>query len=204
MKNLYLPVIAAASIFLFSCKKDSTVSEQPQSNLNGNWNLLSIEVNGETSTKITTEEFGSMTSVATMDYLTTNNKGILAFTQSTVKSINLVYDVTGTFGMKQYMDDVFIGGEDSTVNIHHELDEEEETMEGSYTRVGADSIYCPEGFVIFPQGIDEGKPMGAKLRFDGDKVFMTFINKESTSTNDDGITNETKNDVTMVIALQKK
>ena len=89
MKNISLFAVATISIFLFSCQKEGSNNELPQNDLKGAWNLLYIDVEGESSTEITSEDLGSLKAVAVMDYITTNNKGTLTFNDSKVVSNNL-------------------------------------------------------------------------------------------------------------------
>jgi hypothetical protein len=201
MKNYPLSLAVILSLFLFSCKKESLNNEQP-SELKGEWKLMQIEADGKTSSIVSSDLLGTMTGEVLMDYVTINNKGSMSFDNGTMKTINVQYDVTGSITMKQFIDEEPITTFDSTLNIPMP----ESSSAGEYIQVSADSLYCPNGSIVQVQGAEDyqSKPVGVKLKYEGDKLILTMRQKDTTVETDEDMTREDKIDVTLVITLQKQ
>jgi hypothetical protein len=203
MKKTTLSLLSILTLFLFSCQKESSNNEQKSENeLTGTWNLLHLDMEGENSIEVSSDDLGSIKNIVFMDYLTTNNKGSITFEESKLASNNLSYDVTGTFSVKQYMDNLLVNSYDSAINIA--MPPSSSTTD--YVRISADSIYCPNGAFINVEGADglESKPAGIKYKVDGDRLIMTIKQKESEVLTEEGITQETNSNVTCVVTLQKQ
>ena len=201
MKNISLSLLAILSLFLFSCKKETSNDQKTENELTGTWNLLYFVMEGQNSIELSSEDLGSIHNIVYMDYLSTNNKGSITFEENKIKSNELSYDITGTINLKEYIDGMLVNSFDSTVNIPMPAS----SSTNDFVRVTADSIYLPNSSLITIEGAEDlySKPGGIKYKFDGDKLILTARQKESGVIIEDGITQETKSDATMVMTLQK-
>lgn len=191
-----------SSLFLFSCKKESSEDGSKQQDLLGSWKLLDMTVDGEISTQLTTDDMGSLKNAVLMDYVTENEKGGITFEESKLISSELAYDVTGTVTSTLYFDGVPTASFDSVINIPMPPS----SASVDYVRVGTDSIYCPNGTFIHMEGAEdlESMPGGFKYRFEGDKLIMTIRQKELEVVTEEGMIQEDTTDITLVATFQKQ
>ncbi len=203
MKRTLLFSLTILCLFLFSCKKES--SEDGGSTgkeLLGTWNLLNLDFEGEASNKIISEDLGSFTNAILMDYVSTNNKGTVTFEENKMISNELAYDLNGTVTFKFFLGDVLTDSYDSTINVSVPPS----SSTSDYVRVGADSIYCPNGAFLDVEGADdlESRPTGFKYKFDGNKLIMTVKQKELAVNTEDDITQEETSDMILIATFQKQ
>jgi hypothetical protein len=201
MKKLSLTLVSVVALFLFSCKKDSSDNNQSTGELKGTWNLENLDFNAMTSTELADSET-SVKGVFLTDYISANNKGTISFDDTHITSKDLSYDLAGNLNMKYYLDGALMSNVDSTLNIS--MPASSATTE--YVRVGADSLYCPNGAFIHMETGDDlfSTPNGLKFKFDGYKLILTITQKETSTVTEDGTTQEDKIDAKLVVTLQKQ
>ena len=198
MKNIALSLLAVTTLFLFSCKKESS-NNQEGGELSGTWNFVGANLSGESSSEISSDDL-SVKGVIFTTYITKNNAGTISFENKKMISNGLSYVTEGTMNMKQYMDGSLVSDQDSPFNIT--VPSSSSTTD--YIQVGTDSIYCPNGSFINMDGDNmQSKPAGIKYRFEGDKLILTARVKDTTVVTEEGVTQEDKMDATMIVTLQK-
>jgi hypothetical protein len=201
MKKLSLTLVSVVALFLFSCKKDSSDNNQSTGELKGKWNLENLDFNAMTSTELADSD-ASVKGVFLSDYISANNKGTICFDDTHITSKELSYDLTGNLNMKYYLDGALMSNVDSTLNISMPAS----SATTDYVRVGADSLYCPNGAFIHMETGDDlfSTPNGIKFKFDGNKLILTITQKETSTVTEDGTTQEDKIDAKLVVTLQKQ
>ncbi|MBL7697324.1 MAG: hypothetical protein JNK79_04170 [Chitinophagaceae bacterium] len=203
MKRTSLSLVAIISLFLFSCQKEDSIGEQKaEAELKGDWKFLNFDLDAVTSSETIGGDIGNIKSEFITNYLTENEAGTISFSDNQIFSHDLAYDVTGSILMNTYMDDDLIMNFDSTLNIP--MGPSNSTTD--YVRVTEDSIYCPNGSFIQiegVEGVEQSKPGGMKLKFEGDKLILTITQKDVQTITEEGITQEQKSDIKMIATLQR-
>lgn len=201
MKKTFLSITVILSLFLFSCQKeDSILEEKPETELKGDWKFMQFTMDGVTSTESVDENLGDMKIEIVMNYLSKNNKGTISFSNGKMSSNQLSYDVTGLVTLKTYFDgDVNVSSDSLNVFMPPS------NGIGDYIQVTADSLYCPNGALIQMEGAEDmhSKPAGIKLKYEGNNLTMTVTQKESFTVTENGITQDKKSDLKMIVTLQK-
>jgi hypothetical protein len=126
---------------------------------------------------------------------------VLPVDDANMTSKDLAYDINGTVNIKQYFDGTLVSRDDSTFAVS--MSPSSSTT--SYTRIGNDSLYCPNGSFITIEGGESmtSQPVGIKYRFDGNKMIWTVTQKTSEVQTEDGITQDDKTDIKMIATFQK-
>lgn len=199
MKNLSLPLLLAASVTLFSCKKESK-NEGQANQLSGTWNYVSATMSGTTSTELSSDGM-SVKAVIVTNYVTKENKGTISFENNKMIAHDLSYVTDGTMNSKQYMDGGLMSDTDAPFNVTVPST----NSSTDFVQIGTDSLYCAGGSFITMDGGEQAqsKPAGIKYRFEGDKLILNAIGKNTTVTTEDGVIQTDKYDVNMTITLQK-
>jgi hypothetical protein len=200
MKKATLSLFAVLALFVISCKKESSNGNQT-GEIKGTWNLVNFDVDGTTSSEISSADIGSVKAVFLIDYTSVNNKGTLTIDDANMTSNALAYDVNGTINIKQYYNGLLISDDDSTFNVSVAPT----TSTTAYTRVGSDSLYCPNGSFIVDADNNEwaSKPAGIKYRFEGNKLIMTITQKGSEVQTQDGVTQQDEMDMKLIATFQQ-
>jgi hypothetical protein len=181
MKKVNYFCIACLSILFFgSCAKKVAEGEppptenpqpenpQPENPIVRKWNFVSMEVKQEYKEEWT-EGIVKMKKIKKSEYLTLKNGGSCTFDKTKATSENLTYEVSATEKIDSYRNDTLIGTIDSplTFTVSHT------GHISDYNLVGSDSLRMNSGpIIIKPNGIPQ--LVTVKLRYDNDKLYMTY------------------------------
>lgn len=204
MKTLTLSVAISATIFLFSCQKESSNNEKPSAEISGTtWDLVSIDMEGQATSEFAAEGLGTMKSVMAYDYLTNSAEGVITFGADKMTSSNLAYVCSGTFQLQQFVDGTLMNSVDSTLD-HYTMPASNGVVE--FVKIGTDSLYCPNGGFIDLQGSGEmqSKPAGVKYSFDGDNLILKINEQTTETTNEDGMIQVDNTSQKATVLLKKK
>jgi hypothetical protein len=166
------------------------------------WNFTSMHViTSETS------EF-SMVGVATKvittsDYTTDNNSGTVKFDGTNMTSTDIAFSVNTVAKMVMYANGLPSASQDMPFSAT--MPPNSATV--GYKKIGTDSLYFSTGVMtgLSSNGSVDTKPAGYKLKWDGDKMYMT-LNYSEVTTEDmgNGVMSKTTTKVTSVTTLKKQ
>ncbi|MBG9377241.1 hypothetical protein I5907_13450 [Panacibacter sp. DH6] len=200
MKNFTKVVCAALlAVSVISCQKDASEPNVNASAIQGTWDFVSMSLDFTTSNAYTISGVKTE-SVASGNYTTENNTGVITIDASNMTSANLSYTVNSTVNAAIYEDGQLIEEFEQPFNVPAI------TSNGSaaYRVVSADSLYF-EGGTVFTNGVTQAsQPSGAKYRVEGNRLYITQIVKQTTTQNQAGIVITSSADGTAEITLQKK
>jgi hypothetical protein len=196
-------IIAASGFILLtalfvSCKKDGD-KPAATAELTGSWNFISLDVQG-TSTEEFNDGSADQKTVTTSIYTTENNTGNLFIDASSMSSNNISYSINTTSSSDYYVNGMFI----KSFEVPFSFSAPPSNGSCTYKIINADSIYFENGNV-FLSGVSQATiPCGAKLKREGNTLFMTVNLSQSDIQVISGI--NIQNTVTAVtrIKLQKQ
>ena len=168
-------------------------------NLNGNWKFLGMHSKTESIVELT-DGVDLLKTITLSEYNSTNNTGTLDIDATKMTSTNFGYQVDTVASGFIYENNVLI----DTVSAPFSFILPPSNSVSPYTKVSADSIYFTGGqFVNMTGTAPLNKPTGVKLKFQGNKLFMT-INLTVTDVQTVlGIRQSTKETVNAVMTYQK-
>jgi hypothetical protein len=168
----------------------------------GNWKFITMHA-------ITSEtiEFSmgsdAIKLVTTSDYTTDNNSGNVKFDGTTMFTNDVAFSVNSTAKTAMYTNGVLL----TSQNAPFAATMPATTSTTNYKKIATDSLYFAAGVMsgLDPNGSVTTKPGGYKLKWDGDKMYMTMNYAEITN-EDDGMGNMQKitTKVTTVTTVQKQ
>ena len=181
---------------------DSSLGLPPGSsttNLKGNWKFLGMHSKTESIVELT-DGVDVIKTITVSEYNSKNNTGTLAIDAANMTSTNFGYMVDTTALGFIYDNNVLI----DTVTAPFSFMLPPSNAVSPYTTVSADSIYFTGGQFVNMGGTSPlNTPTGVKLKFQGDKLFMT-INLTVTDVQiSSGIRQSTKETVKAVMTYQK-
>ena len=171
---------------------------------NGAWTFMGMHANTYQSVEFN-NGISNQKLVTVSDYLTQNNAGTITFDGSKMTSTGLAYDMNSTATTYIYTDNTL---EDSLTFPFSAAIPSTTASNATYKKVSADSIYIQSGVFtgMDPSGSGtvQGLPSGYKLRFDGDKMYMSMSYSQTQNQVVSGMTQKITMRVTSVTTLQKK
>lgn len=164
------------------------------------WKFVSMHV--VTSETMEFDMMGVATKVViTTDYTTDNNAGNFKFDGTTMSTTGFAFSVNTQQKMAMYSGGQLV----TTQNLPFTGDMPSTTENASYKKIGTDSLYFSADVTIglsIVSSVDT-RPAGYKLKWDGDKLYMT-LNFTETSTGDyNNMTAKITRKYTYVTTLQK-
>jgi uncharacterized protein YbbC (DUF1343 family) len=200
MRKLFV-LFSLLSILFISCQKEIDGVESPstQNKLQGEYKLISIEANTIATQELT---LGSEVEklVVISHYITKENKGTIKFDATTLSSINMSYSIDTVAKGYLYASGILI----DSLEIPVQFALPPSNTSSPYKMVGADSIYFSGGAaVIGNEPSQQGIPGGAKLKFDGDKLYMISRYNNTTTTIEQGVKVVSTQQGTFTTKLQK-
>jgi hypothetical protein len=225
MRNL-TPLIAFCTILLAlaSCSKEKSLdtlgvtpggsSGNGNGNGNGtgtggssngsevaNWKFVSMHV--VTSETMDFDMMGVSTKVITSsDYTTDANAGNFKFDGTSMATTDWAFSVN-----TQQKLTMTSGGQSFPVqNMPFTANLDPTTETSNYKKIGTDSLYFAAGVTIGlnTSGFEDQRPAGCKLKWDGDKLYMTWTYTETSTGDYNGITGKITGKYTYVSTLQKQ
>jgi hypothetical protein len=140
--------------------------------------------------------------ITSSDYTSESNAGDFKFDGTTMSTTGFAFSVN-----TQQKIQVYSGGQTGpTQNMPFTGDMPSTTESAGYKKIGTDSLYFSAGVTVglSSDGSVDKRPAGYKLKWDGDKLYMT-CNFTETSTGDyNGITAKITGKYTYVTTLQKQ
>lgn len=200
--------VVLASVFMVACQKEVSVDTLggngnggggTNSTLIGAWKFIDMNVVSETTVE---ESDGALVAKATnlSDYVTRNNTGTISFSDTKMTYTGLGYSIVDTVLTKLYLNGLLVNETETPFNF----DVPPMSAENSYTRISSDSLYFPTGGLTPSFNGGASQPGGAKLRFEGNKLYMTTTGENTQTTVDQGVTTTQKVSVKAVITLQRQ
>ena len=202
-------------LLFYSCGKDGSVDttnvtpggSTGNGNANGsgaevgNWKFISFhEVTSQTVEVNTGND--AIKTVTTRDYTSENNAGNIRFDGSAMFFTRVAFTVNTMAQVSYYTNGVF----NVTQQVPFTGALPATTSTAYYKKIGADSLYFAVGVVtgLGLNGSVETKPAGYKLKFDGNKLYLTLAINETTTQTDGGITQKVITNTTNISTLQKQ
>lgn len=207
MRKILVPALLIFSAFtLFtSCQKEVSgegiLPEESENPLLGTWKLIDNDVKTELTQELS-DDIGTITNVATLDYVTTNNKGSLTFEEERVLSKQLSFDIVGNIKSDIYVNGFFVETYDTPVNTSVPPS----SSSNAYVLIGTDSIYCPDGSFFQLEGAEgiEAGPTGFKFTVQDNRLVLTNHMSEAEEVIEEGVTTTSEINVTVVTTLEKQ
>jgi hypothetical protein len=223
-KNSPLVLLCAVLLVLASCGKEKSIETlgatpgAPSGNGNGNgsgnggggnsngtevadWKFVSMRV-------VTTEtmEFDMMGMATKMitssDYTTDNNAGTFKFDGTTMSTTGFAFSVNTQQKVAMYSGGQLV----TTQNMPFTGDLPSTSENHGYKKIGTDSLYFAGGVTIGLSSVGsvDTRPAGYKLKWDGDKLYMTLNITETSNGDYNGITAKITEKYSYVTTLQKQ
>lgn len=206
--------LSCALIILASCGKEKSIDTigHPNSGTDpssvgksevGTWTFVEMHAITYSSVEMN-DGFNNLKTATISDYTTQNNTGTIKFDGSTMTSTGLSYSLNTTAKTYMYTDNVL---EDSMeIPFAYSLPAGTASS-GTYKKIGSDSLYVQSGVFtgIDPNGgTTQGLPSGYKLKWDGDKMYMSLNYESSKFQIVQGISQKIVMRATTVTTLKKQ
>jgi hypothetical protein len=197
MKKIFILLSGIATTFLFSCQKESDTPSVTA--INGTWSFISMDA---TTNAIAETTQGSETdkTITQSNYTTENNSGTVTIEASTMTTNNLSYSVNAIAKAYTYQNNVLIDSLEAPFNFTAPPS----SSSISYRFVGSDSIYFDQGSVFMNGATQASTPGGAKIKVEGDILYLTQSAHQIITKNVSGVAIKTDENVTIVIKLKKQ
>jgi hypothetical protein len=168
----------------------------------GNWNFVSLHAITSETTEFDVAGT-AVKAVVTSDYTTDNNTGNVKFDGTTMFSTNVGYSVNTTMKVTTSSNGIPAGSQ----ILPFAATMPPTSASVGYKKIGTDSLYFATGVItgLSSNGSVETKPGGYKLKWDGDKMYMTLNYTETTTADDgSGVMQKVTQKATIVTTLQKQ
>ncbi|HEY8896662.1 MAG TPA: hypothetical protein VIM79_17675 [Niastella sp.] len=166
-----------------------------------NWKFVSMHV--VTSETMEFDMMGMAYKViTTSDYTTNDNAGFFKFDGSAMSTTDWAFSVN----TQQKLSVTASGQSVPAQNIPFTAQLDPTTESSNYKKIGTDSLYFGAGVTIGlnTSGFEDQRPAGCKLKWDGDKLYMTWTYTETSTGDYNGITAKVIGKYTYVTTLQKQ
>lgn len=193
--SIVLSVMLISALFV-SCKKESN---EPSISIEGTYSFVSMDVSSSISQEYTNES-GTTKTITESDYTTEDNNGTITIAATTMASNNLSYSVSTTSTASMYVDGTLMG----TFDAPFDFSVPATSSSATYRVISADSIYFDGGSMLMGGVSQDVIPSGAKIRMEGNLLYMTQTVKQSKTQTISGIPMKTDIDATVVAKLQKQ
>ncbi|MCW3117708.1 MAG: hypothetical protein JWM28_1790 [Chitinophagaceae bacterium] len=179
-KNLYPAFLFCSLLYLVSCKKESSINPV-NSNIQGSYTFISLTAI-TTSTQIVTDGTTTDKTITRSNYTTKDNTGTLTIDASKMTSTGLSYRIDTMATADYYEDNVFI----ETYEVPFQFTVPTSSSTSEYKWVTSDSVYFASG-TVFTDGVTSPSgPSGARIKLEGDKLYVTGSNEQSSQDNSSG------------------
>lgn len=220
MKKALLLLTALFSLFFFSCQKEiesgnnsntggsggsstgNTGGSNTGSNagdINGTWKFINFHAKTNVANEVSAAGV-TMRTVTLSDYTTENNTGTITFTDQNMSYDNLSYSINTRARATMYQDGVLV----DTFSMPMLATIPPTKGQANITKVGSDSLTFQNGSFMMNGVSQTANSGGAKLRRDGDKLYMTQRVNQTENTIVQGQTAKSTQQAEVVITLQKQ
>jgi hypothetical protein len=166
-----------------------------------NWKFVSMHV--VTSETMEFDMMGMAYKVIiSSDYTTNDNAGFFKFDGSAMSTTDWAFSVNTQQKQTGTANGISIPAQNTPFTA--QLDPVTETA--NYKKIGTDSLYFSAGVTIGlnTSGFEDQRPAGCKLKWDGDKLYMTWSYTETSTDDYNGFTGKVTGKYTYVTTLQKQ
>jgi hypothetical protein len=166
-----------------------------------NWKFVSMHV--VTNETMEFDMMGVSTKViTTSDYTTNDNAGYFKFDGSAMATTDWAFSVN----TQQKLTMTAAGQSYPAQNMPFTAQLDPTTETSNYKKIGTDSLYFAAGVTLGlnTSGFEDQRPAGCKLKWDGDKLYMTWSYTEASTGDYNGITGKVTGKYTYVTTLQKQ
>lgn len=203
MKVKQLLAVGIAFLLLSSCQKEVSgdLPGQGSNDLTGTWTFIGLHAKTRSDVNIDDPIAGNTEAVTVSEYYSQNNGGTWTFTPTNVSYNALTYSLDTIARGYLYESGVLMDSFDFPLVATVPPTD----ASAGYTKIGGDSIRYST-VLIDPGGTGSvaTDPGGARLRFDGNKLFVKSSYTSTTTENVFGATQTKTNSVEAEIALQKQ
>ena len=198
LTNILLSILTV--LFFVSCQKEISDVQAPanQNNLLGDYKFISMDVNTRVTQELTLGGDVEKT-VTVSNYTTNDNSGTITFDATSFISKDLAYSFATVAKIYLYTNGALV----DSLELPFQSSLPPFSSSSPYKMVGADSIYFSGGTLVTGGATQQVGPNGARLRFEGTKLFLTSRYNNNTTTSTQGITVLSTQQATTVITLQK-
>lgn len=209
MRKASLLLLACTAVMVFvSCQKEGSVDNSNGGGGDGTgkevgtWKFISLHANTNVTVELS-DGVDNVKTVSLSEYTSTNNSGTIKFDGSKAVATGLAYTVDFIVKGYIYENGSLVDEVEQPLNMTIPA----YTSTANYTRIGTDSLSFPAGGLITFDSGGGSTPTdaaGYKLRFEGDKMYMTTNVNRSETITDQGITQKTIQKATAEVTLQKQ
>lgn len=190
-------MLSFIAILFASCKKDD--EKKAAAGIQGTYKLKSLSA--QTNSTITGTD--GEKEVATADYTSINNAGIVVIDASSFTSTGLSYEVNSTASASFYQDNQFVDSFSIPFNVVIPATNSTAT----YKLIGTDSIYFQGGNMISgigPDGSIQSGASGGRYTLNDNLLTLKQTASRDSSFQDSGVTFSMVETVTATIILEKQ
>jgi hypothetical protein len=174
-----LAAIGLIFLTMVSCKKDNNGGGSGGGALQGQWNLVSMQAQTQ-STQQYVESGIAFKTVTLSEYTTTNNAGTVTFSTDSAITKGLAYSVATTANGAIYENGQVI----NTTQVPFNFTLPPTNSSSKYQLIGKDSVYFPAGGLIVAVGSSGSQPTvgsGGRYVISGNTLTLTLhVNQSST------------------------
>ncbi len=191
----------SVSLIFMSCYKDlkDQLPTALATSIQGNYKFVSMTANTTVTQQVTSGADVAKT-VTVANYTTTNNEGTLRIGANNMTSTNLSYAINTIAKGYIYANNTLL----DSVDVPFQYSVPPTSTTSSIKMVGNDSVYFTSSSMFMNGTTQSTTPGGAKLKLEGDKLFMTTTVNQTTTQNIQGSTVLSTSKGTAVITLQKQ
>lgn len=195
--------IVLMCVFFNSCQKEvtgelPTEPETPTGDIMGNYKFVSLTQTSNVTQQVKNgTDIEQVVTVAT--FTSTNNTGTLRINSHTMSTTNIAYTANMLARVYRYSNGALL---DST-DMPFQFNMPSSSSTTSYKRIGTDSVYFSSGNILMSDVMQPTQPIGARLKVEGDKLYIMQNADLSTTQNTQGTTIITLSKATAVITLQR-
>lgn len=166
-----------------------------------NWKFVSMHV--VTSETMDVSMMGiAYKLITSSDYTTNDNAGFFKFDGTAMSTTDWAFSVN----TQQKLTGTASGMSVPAQNIPFTAQLDPTTETANYKKIGTDSLYFAAGVTIGlnTSGFEDQRPAGCKLKWDGDKLYMTWTYTETSTDDYNGTPATVTGKYTYVTTLQKQ
>ena len=199
------------SLFFISCQKEISgdlpqnpteqeppTPDTPVGDIQGNYKFISVTQTSDVTQQITSGSDVAKT-VTIAAFTSTNNTGTLKIGVTTMTTNNMSYTANMVAKVYTYSNGSLLDSTDMPFAFN--IPPSSGTV--SYKMIGSDSIYFSSGTMLMSDIMQPTHPIGARLKVEGDKLYITQNVNLSTTQNVQGATIFSVSKAIDVITLQK-
>lgn len=204
-----LTLLMVSVIVLVSCQKEVSIDTinggggsggSGTGSIIGTWKFIGTTASTE-STVAVSDAGIDLKTITKSSYTTTGNTGTYTFTANKISFTGVGYTLNSIATSVIYLD----GQLQDSIDFPFTYTLPPSNGEGTYKKVGADSLYFESGNISIPSsGSQPAQASGVRYKFSGDTLLLITKHTQSTTITDAGSTQKTDNKVDAVVKLLKQ